>query len=78
MCGIIAVVRRRSDRVPPSPGALADLLAAAAADMEPTIVELPARLESAAAGLVRVDTELRGVPGVTALVADPAGAASMV
>jgi glucosamine--fructose-6-phosphate aminotransferase (isomerizing) len=77
MCGIIAVVRRRSERVPPSPGALADLLAAAAADMEPTIVELPARLESAAAGLVRIDTELRGVPGVTALVADPAGAASI-
>ena len=77
MCGIIAVVRRRSERVPPSPGALVELLSVAALRMDPTTVDLRARLESAAVGLVDVDAELRGVPGVTALVQDPAGAAAI-
>lgn len=77
MCGIIAVVRRRSERVAMAPDALVELLATALADMEPVMDALPERLESAAACLARVDTELRGVPGLTALVGDPAGTAAI-
>jgi len=64
MCGIIAVVRRPSTRaIPAADGVLADLDAAIA-----TLGAGPARLSEAAAAVAGVDRELRGVPGVTALL----------
>ena len=81
MCGIVAVVRRRSDRTPPL---LSDLLA----DLELAASHLDAALDAtlpgeagprgllveAAVHVEAVDQALRGVPGVQALVADRAGA----
>ena len=77
MCGIIAVVRRRSDRVAASPDALVGLLDAAIADMEPVMDDLSERLDVAASLLAEVDTELRGVPGLTVLLGDPSGTAAI-
>ncbi|MGH9119538.1 MAG: SIS domain-containing protein [Acidimicrobiales bacterium] len=79
MCGIIAVVRRPSDREPPQPSELLDLiepvpgrLAAQSPDdlTAPTLSELAETLE-------RADTLLRGVPGVRALLAAPDLAAAV-
>ena len=75
MCGIIAVVRRASDRVP-APGA--DLLARAeqaAADAAgfgdlPPGIELAELLATVTSPLVELDTALRGSPGVRTLLAD--------
>src|SRR4051794_4712711 len=81
MCGIVAVVRRRSDRTPP-------LLSELLADAQRAAVHLDAALEAmvptagdprkllleAATHIEAVDQALRGVPGVQALVSDPAGA----
>ena len=77
MCGIIAVVRRRSERVAASPDALVGLLDAAISDMEPVMDDLLERLEVAASLLVEVDTELRGVPGLTVMLGDPSGTAAI-
>jgi glucosamine--fructose-6-phosphate aminotransferase (isomerizing) len=81
MCGIVAVVRRPSTRTPP---VLAELLAeldlasghlvtAGAAGPLDTAGGVAA-LHEAAAHVEVVDAALRGAPGVTALVADAAGA----
>jgi len=73
MCGIVAVVRRPSERTPP-------VLAELAAEVELALGHLAAAragstpvapLLEAAAHVERVDAALRGVPGVTALVSDP-------
>ncbi len=66
MCGIVAILRRPSER--PAPAArelLAEIDAAWAAMGE------AAGLADAAAGLERVDRALRGTPGVRALLGDP-------
>jgi glucosamine--fructose-6-phosphate aminotransferase (isomerizing) len=73
MCGIVGVVRRRSRREPPSGRALAARLdeALARARLDPSALgEVAALIEA-------VDAALRGVPGVRALVGDPAGAAAV-
>ena len=74
MCGIIAIVRRRAERAPAQlPGLLDDLRSAGdvlADGQRP----LRGRLEDAAGLIEAVDTELRGVPGVRALLDDQAGA----
>ncbi len=77
MCGIIAVVRRPSDRELPSPDRIVELLEAAArriAAVDPD-VELPedlgSQLAAAAADLAAADKLLRGVPGARALLAAP-------
>src|SRR5437868_4252458 len=71
MCGIVAVVGRASERMPP------DL-----PDLEARLRQALARLDhgdvlagatAAAAEVVAVDRALRGTPGVRALIADPAG-----
>ena len=76
MCGIVSVVRRPSDRVPPDLGALRQTLADAEAQLrhmgaeamgEPTV----AALEAAARILADVDRQLREGDGVRALVDDP-------
>ncbi len=79
MCGIVAVVRRPTDRTPPS---LADL----AADLRRATEHLQATagaaspagpLDEASVHLEAVDAALRGVPGVRALIGDPGGAAEL-
>ncbi len=73
MCGIIAVLRRRSDRTPPSSEAVlallqggADRLGAASGD------DLAAAIGAVAEQVESVDRLLRGTPGVRALLADRA------
>jgi glucosamine--fructose-6-phosphate aminotransferase (isomerizing) len=71
MCGIIAVLRRRSDRpapasadlIAPLEGASAALAAASPEQLAATIAALAERVEE-------VDRLLRGTPGITALLAD--------
>ncbi len=69
MCGIIAVLRRRSRRSPPGREVVLEHLAAAqSATAEPS--DLIARLQAAAAGLEAANKLLMGVPGVTCLLRD--------
>ncbi|HVL92134.1 MAG TPA: SIS domain-containing protein [Acidimicrobiales bacterium] len=70
MCGIVAIVRRPSRR-PPPPAAevLAGLEAVAAAD--------PASLDATAEALEASARLLNGVPGLLALIAEPALAAAV-
>ena len=75
MCGIIAVVRRPSDRAPEAAGRLADQVGVAELLLEPSLDDLRDRLDRGADELEAVDRALRGVPGLQSLVADPAGAA---
>ncbi len=83
MCGIIAIVRQRSDRaVPQAASLVADLDAADAViadaspgDLAPDALLGP--LATVAEALERVDTALRGGPGVRALLTDPALAATI-
>ena len=77
MCGIIAVVRRRSERAAPAPGALLASLDAAVSDMEPVLADLSARLDTAASVLAEVDRDLRGVPGLTTMVGDLAATSAI-
>ena len=77
MCGIIAVVRRRSTREPVSVDAIIDELAGIQGlvdDFSGTHWEI---LEQAADRLDAVDRKLQGVPGVTALITE-AGASDAV
>ena len=72
MCGIVAVLRRRSDREPPHLGALATGLdgvvaALLAATNGPVAA---AGIVDAADALDAIDGALRGVPGLRALLAD--------
>lgn len=77
MCGIIAVVRRRSDRVASSIDDLLLRLDLAQAALDPSFDGLTERLSTAAEHLTGVDHDLRGVPGLMAMAADPAGAAAL-
>src|SRR5581483_12016394 len=60
MCGVVAVLRRRSDRPPPDAAELSGALAAG-----------PAGLADAAAGLEALDGRLRGPAGVRVLATHP-------
>ncbi len=77
MCGIVAVVRRPSDRTPPSLGELAAELRRASGHLDEAFrAARPAgALDEASAHVEAVDAALRGVPGVRALIDDPAGVA---
>jgi glucosamine--fructose-6-phosphate aminotransferase (isomerizing) len=82
MCGIIAVVRRPSLRLPPSPAEITDRLEAAAAllaAIEGSLGDagLADRMADAAAEVAAADALLRGVAGVRALL-EAAGLASSV
>lgn len=79
MCGIVAVVRRPSERTPPDLTELLAELRRASAQLG-TAESTPAPvdpLHAAAACVEAVDGALRGVAGVRALVADPAGAEAL-
>ena len=71
MCGIIAVVRRRSERQAPSPASLIEPLEGAAAELAAApSAELHAVLEALAARAEGVDRLLKGTAGIAALLAD--------
>jgi len=67
VCGIIAVVRRPSDRTPPSPTLLVSALESVAPLLRPGSDDRSERLIAAADALASVDADLRGVPGLLAL-----------
>jgi glucosamine--fructose-6-phosphate aminotransferase (isomerizing) len=79
MCGIVAVVRRPTDRTPPSLAELATELMLATGHLEEPGEpgSLAAALDDAARHVEAVDAALRGVPGIRALIADPAGVATL-
>ncbi|CAN5791731.1 glutamine--fructose-6-phosphate transaminase (isomerizing) [soil metagenome] len=71
MCGIIAIVRRRSDRTPPTAEELLGLLEPAVASLAGDHgADLARVLDTVAAQVEQADRLLRGTPGVHALVAD--------
>ncbi|MET0895789.1 MAG: SIS domain-containing protein [Acidimicrobiia bacterium] len=72
MCGIVGVVRRRAARNAPDLAELAHAVDEALAALDGS-EDLSERLRAAARRLRTVDTELRGAPGVQALLADPSG-----
>ena len=81
MCGIVAVLRRPSDRNPPDLVGLTDLLAAATADLTRGVESEATRVDdflAAAAHLGTVDAALRGSAGVRALIGDPEGRARFI
>jgi glucosamine--fructose-6-phosphate aminotransferase (isomerizing) len=75
MCGIIAVLRRRSSRPAPAGADLLGALDAAAAhlavDPHGRAAELAPAVAAAATEVAAVDRLLHGVPGVTALLGEP-------
>jgi glutamine---fructose-6-phosphate transaminase (isomerizing) len=71
MCGIIAIVRRRSNRVPPAPELIVSQLAEAVAQLpQPGDAGLAQRMGAMAAQLAEVDHSLRGVAGLQAILGD--------
>ncbi len=77
MCGIVGVVRRRSTRPVPDAAALVGSLDRALTGLDGSVAADGALADAlvAAAVLVEgVDRELRGVPGVRALLGDPQAA----
>jgi glucosamine--fructose-6-phosphate aminotransferase (isomerizing) len=72
MCGIIAVVRRRTARTAPARADILGLLGPVRELLAPDdIASLDVRLERAADALERVNAMLRGVAGVEALLQSP-------
>jgi glucosamine--fructose-6-phosphate aminotransferase (isomerizing) len=76
MCGIVAVLRRPSRRLPPAPGEIL----AEVGSVEAELAQLAAhdgldcqRLEAAAVRLETVDARLRGAPGLACLLSSPDG-----
>ena len=78
MCGIIAVVRRPTDRTPAAAAELAQVLHDVAPLLEASdpgsTQDRTAALSAAAERLTTVDAALRGVPGVVSLRSDRAAA----
>ena len=71
MCGIIAVLRRRSDRTPPEGAQLLALLDGGAEQLaDAPAAGLVAVLDDLGERAQQVDRALRGTPGVRALLAD--------
>lgn len=71
MCGIIAIVRRRTNRALPDPRHLLERCAAAVASLpDAADRELGATLAAAAVELTDIDLALRGEAGVRAMLAD--------
>lgn len=70
MCGIIAVLRRKSRRKPPAPEQLLALLAQAEGQLaDPsTAASTTEHLDGAATALAQLDGQLRGVPGLWTLL----------
>ncbi len=74
MCGIIAVVRRPSERPPPRAGEITGALTDAHRQLDELGGALPdpRRLDEVSAAIGEVDRLLRGAPGMAALAGDPA------
>ncbi len=73
MCGIIAVVRRPTDRAQPTSAEVVTPLEQALSELRGVDVTVaPSRLDALAAEIADVDRRLRGAAGVTALVQNPA------
>ncbi|MDQ6854569.1 MAG: hypothetical protein M3046_12920, partial [Actinomycetota bacterium] len=70
MCGIVAVLRRSSGRMPPGGAHLLSELEGAASDLSASGEPDGAALTQAAERVEAVDVLLRGAPGVRALLAD--------
>ncbi len=78
MCGIIAITRRRSQRPVPSSSDLNARLDVAVSRLpDPDDPDLAGRLTGLADTLALVDRELRGEPGLRALLGDPSLPASI-
>ena len=77
MCGIIAVLKRGSDRPAPDRAQLVEGMEAALRHLTDPAEVLVDRLRSAGERLGEVDALLRGTPGATALVTDPELARSL-
>src|SRR4051794_28297812 len=73
MCGIVAVVRRKATRTPPSPDDILQLLQPIPGLLASDIFDerLAERLTSAAQALSDANVLLSGVPGVHALLFSP-------
>ncbi len=71
MCGIIAILRRRSGRQPPSRVELVDHLDAAWSAAQADPHDLVSAFAAAADHLEQVDRLLRGAPGARTLVSEP-------
>jgi glucosamine--fructose-6-phosphate aminotransferase (isomerizing) len=74
MCGIIAVIRRATDRSPPLPPVVAsrmDTAEQAARRVEKTPGSLGPGLAELASHLRAVDLALRGIPGLRCMLAEP-------
>ncbi|HKA93619.1 MAG TPA: SIS domain-containing protein, partial [Acidimicrobiia bacterium] len=72
MCGIVAVLRRSSGRMPPDGSHLLGELARGVAALEDVEGADPDALARAATHVEVVDAQLKGAPGVQALLADDA------
>ncbi len=72
MCGIVAVLKRRSLRPVPESGRLVDEVQTALRRLTDYSIDLVERLRTAEGQLKTVDRELKGTPGLTALIGDPA------
>ncbi len=70
MCGIIAVLRRKSRRTPPPPKILDTAVTAAIYALDQSMSAT--QIQAAADALIALDRELRGVPGLCTLLADEA------
>ncbi len=77
MCGIIAIVRGRDHGAPADLAALLGALVALEGRLEIDPATWPGRIDDVAAELEDIDRSLRGVPGATALLANPQGAHSV-
>src|SRR5262245_27911349 len=76
MCGIVAILSRRSDRDPPTATELLALLDDGLAAWRER-AEVVVGLEALASEVANADGLLRGGPGVRALLADPGLAAAL-
>ncbi len=72
MCGIVAVLRRRARRAPPSAAALRDLLGRVALPDPGAPSTVAPALAAAAEPLGALVAALAGPPGITTLLAEPA------
>ena len=72
MCGIVAVVRRRSERVPPTSAEVLDLLSPVVVSLRNLngANDLASHIEAGAQNLIRADQLLQGTPGLQALLAE--------
>lgn len=77
MCGIIAVIRQKSQRLPVPAAPLAQTLAELHSNLAAPTADLCERLLLAAEQLEQVDRVLRGVAGLQSLIADPEAAAAI-